>query len=102
MVIAHSFLEEVGLARERDALHEVERVGHVVEFGIAEGDEESIGDEFNVLLHQGGIHAEQGARQSFRQKFLLDHDGFRDHVLHGLLRGPVVQVREEQAGEVGV
>ena len=102
MVVAHPFLEEVGFARERDALHEVERVAHVVVFRIAEGEEETVGDEFDVLLHQSGVHAQQGARQRFRQEFLLDLDGFGDDVLHRLLRRPVVQVGEEQAGEVGV
>lgn len=102
LVVADAFLEEVSFAREGDALHEVERVGGVVEFRVAEGDEESVGDEFNVLLHQGGVHAEQAARQGFCQEFLFDHDGFGDDVLHRLLRGPIVQVGEEQAGEIGV
>lgn len=66
MVIADAFLEEVGFAREGYALHEVEGVGHVVEFRVSEGDEETVGDEFNVLLHQGGVHSEQGTRQGFR------------------------------------
>ena len=102
MIVTYAFFEEVGLAGKGDAFHEIERVGNVVEFLVAERDEEAVGDEFNVLRHQGGVHAQQGAGEGFGQELLLDGDGLGDDVLHGLLAGAGVEVGEEEAGEVGV
>lgn len=36
LVIADALLEEVGLARERDGFHEVERIGRMVELLVAQ------------------------------------------------------------------
>lgn len=102
LVVADALLEEIGLAGEGDALHEVERVRRVVDLVVAEGDEQAVGDELDVLLHEGGVHAEQGARQGVDQELLLDGDGLGDDLLDGGLAGPVAQVREQQAGEVSV
>ena len=102
LIIADAFLEEIGLAGQGDGLHEVERVGRFIVFLIPEREEQTVGHEFDVLLHEIGVHAQQRARQGFGQEFLLNGDGFGDDVLHGLFRGAVVEVREEQAGEVGV
>ena len=102
LIVAHALLEEIRLAGEGDGFHEVEGVGGAVVLLVAERDEEAVGHELDVLLHQRGVHAEEGAGQRVRQEFLLDGDGFRDHVLHGLLAGAVLEVREQQAGEVRV
>lgn len=71
-------------------------------FLVAEGEEEAVSDEFDVLLHEAGVHAQQRARQRLGQELLLDGHGLGDDVLHGLLARAVVQVGEEQAGEIGV
>jgi hypothetical protein len=102
LVLADALLEEVGLAAEGDVLHEVEGVGGLVDLFVAEGDEESVSDELDVLLHQGGVHAEQGAGESLGQELLLDGDGIGDDGGDDLLAGTVVQVRVEEAGKVGV
>lgn len=102
LVVADAFFEEVGLAGQGDGLHKVERVGRFVVFLVAEGEEETVSDEFDVLFHEVGVHAQQRAGQGLGQEFLLDGHGLGDDVLHGLLAGPFVQVGEEQAGEVGV
>ena len=31
------------------------------ELGVAEGEQQTIGDELDVLVHEGGVHAEEGA-----------------------------------------
>ena len=85
LVIADAFLKEIGLAGQGDGLHEVERVGRFIVFLVAEREEQAIGHELDVLLHEIGVHAQQRAGQGLGQKFLLDGDGFGDDVLHGLL-----------------
>ena len=102
LVVAHPLLEEVGLARERDVLHEVEGVGGVEEFAVAECKEQAIGDELDVLVHEVGVHAEQCTRQGVGQELLLDGHCFDDDALDQRLVGLVLEMREEEAGEVGV
>lgn len=94
LVVADALLEEVGLAGQRDGFHKVERVGRFVEFLVPERQEETVGDELDVLFHEVGVHAEQRARQRLCQELLLDGHGLGDDVLHGLLAGAVVQVGE--------
>ena len=62
-VIRHTLLEEVCLALERDHIHEVKGVRHIVYLVIAEGHEESVGDEFDVLTHELGVHADEANRE---------------------------------------
>lgn len=102
LVLADALLEEVGLAAERDVLHEVEGVGGAVVLVIAEGEQQAVGDELDVLLHQVGVHAEQAAGEGLRQELLLDLYRVDDDVLDQLLAGAVLQVREQQAREVRV
>lgn len=102
LVIADALLEEVGLAGERDVLHKVEGVGGVVDLLVAEGEQQAVGDELDVLAHEGGVHAEQGAGEGLGQELLLDGDGLGDDGTDGLVRGARLEEREEQAGKVGV
>ena len=102
LIITYALLEEIRLPGKGDGLHEIERVTGVVIFLVAESDEQAICDEFDVLLHQSRVHAEQSAREGIDQEFLLDGDGFGDDVLDGLLARSVVQVGEEEACEVSV
>ena len=59
LILADSLLEEVGLAGERDHVHPLEGVLHVVELGDAHGEEEAVGHELDVLAHQARVHADQ-------------------------------------------
>jgi hypothetical protein len=102
LVVTDALLEEVGLARERDVLHEVEGVGGIVDLVVAESQQQAVGDELNVLAHERGVHAEQGARQSIGEELFLDDDGLGDDVLDEALVGAGLEERKEKACEVGV
>jgi hypothetical protein len=102
LVLANTLLEEVGLATERNVLHEVEGVGDAVDLLVAESNQETVGHELNVLLHEVGVHAEKGTGESLSQELLLDLDSVDDDCLDDILARSVVQVGEQEAGEVGV
>lgn len=63
-VIGHTLLEEVGLALERDHVHEVEGVGGVINLLVTKSNKQTISDKLDVLAHELGVHADQGARES--------------------------------------
>lgn len=102
LVVTDSLLKEVGLAGQGDVLHEVEWVGDLIVLGVAHGNEQSVSNKLDVLLHEVGIHAEECYWQSIRQELLLNGNSFNDDILNDLLRWSVVEVREQQASEVGV
>lgn len=58
-VFGDTLLEEVGLALERDHVHEVEWIADIVVLRAAKSNEEAIGDELNVLAHELSIHANE-------------------------------------------
>ena len=102
LVVTDTLLEEVGLTSQRDRLHEVEGVGGVEVLLVAKIDQETVGDELNVLAHELGVHAEQSTGESISQELLLNADGLNNDVLDNLGVGAGVKVGEEQTGEVGV
>ena len=102
LVVTNTLLEEVGLAGQRDVLHEVEGVGSIVELLVAESEQQTVSDELDVLAHQGSVHAKESARQGIGQELLLDRDGLGDDVLDSLLARALVEKREQQASEVSV
>jgi hypothetical protein len=102
LVVTDALFEEVGLASQRDILHEVEGVGRVVDLGVAKSQEQTVGDELNVLAHERSVHAEQRAGQRVTEELLLDLHGLGDDRADGFLAGTVVEEREEEAGKVGV
>lgn len=63
----HSLLEKVGLSLERDHLHEVEGVGRSPVLLVSERDEESIGDELDVLAHESTVHLKGKKRGEISQ-----------------------------------
>jgi len=63
LVIADSLFEEVGFALERDHVHPLERILHVVDLGDAKSKEQSISNELNVLGHQFAVHANKFDRK---------------------------------------
>ena len=95
-------LEEVGLALHRDHVHKVERVSRLVNLFVAERDEQPVGDKFDVLAHEVRVHADQLDRQRVRQELLLDRDRLADDALDRVGVRSAFEVREEQAGKVGV
>jgi hypothetical protein len=62
-VIRHTLLEEVGLALERDHIHKVEGVRHVVYLVVSESHKESVGNELDILAHELGVHADESNRK---------------------------------------
>ena len=102
LVVTDALLEEVGLASQGNVLHEVEWVGRLVVLLIAERQEQTISDELNILLHEVGVHAEESAWESLSEEFLLNFNGLSDDVLDCLLAWAVLEMGEEEAGEVGV
>jgi len=95
LVVTNTLLEKVGLASKRDVLHEIKGIGRVVHLGVAKCQQETVGNELNVLAHEGGVHAEQSARQRIAQELLLNLDGLGDDGTDRLLAGAVVEEREE-------
>ncbi len=89
LVVSDALLEEVCLAGQRDVLHEVKGVSDFVELLVAEGEQESVGDKLDVLLHEVCVHAEKCARECLCQEFLFDGNSFGDNVLNGLFTGSV-------------
>jgi len=102
LIVTNTLLKEVGFASQGNVLHEVEGVGGVVVLLVAQCDQETVGDELDVLGHELGVHTKQGDRECVSQELLLNSDGFSDDVLDDLFVRAVVQVREQQASEVGV
>ena len=102
LVVTDALLEEVGLASQRDVLHEVEGVGRVVDFDIAESQQQTVSNELDVLAHESSVHAKQSAWQRVAQELLLDLNGLSDDGPDRLWGGLVLEEREEKAGEVSV
>lgn len=90
------------LSLERDQVHEVEGVLDVVDFGVAEGDEEAVGDKLDVLAHEGGVHSDEGDGESLGEELLLNLDGLANDHLDGVGMRATLEVGEHEAGEVGV
>jgi hypothetical protein len=102
LVVTDTLLEEVGLAGQGDVLHEVEWVGGIVVLGVAQGQEQTVGDELNVLAHEGGVHAKKRAGKSVCQELLLNLNCLSDDSQDRLLAGAVLEHGEEETGKVGV
>ena len=102
LVVTDPLLEEVGLTSQGDTLHEVKRIGSVEVLLVAESDQETVSNKFNVLAHEHSVHAQERARKSISQELLLDSDSLDDDVLNNFLGWAPVKVREEQTGKVSV
>ena len=49
----------------------VERIGRVVDLVVAQGGEQAVGHELDVLGHLAAVHADEVARQSLAGELLL-------------------------------
>ena len=101
-IIRYTLLEEVGLALKRDHVHEVERVGNIVDLLIAKSNEQTVGNELNILAHELGVHADEGDREGITQELLFNDDGLLDDPLHELGVGSPPEMTEQEASEVRV
>ncbi len=68
----------------------------------SQGDQQSVGTEFNVLLHQVGVHANELDRKGVADKFLFDFDGVGDNLDNAFGRKLVDELVVEHAGKVAV
>lgn len=102
LVVTDTLLEEVGLASERDVVHEVEGVGGVVVFLVSKRHQQTVGNELDVLAHELGVHTKESDGEGIRQELLLNSNGIDDDLLDHIRGGAVVQVGEQQASEVSV
>jgi len=101
-VVRDTLLKEVCLARERNGHHPLERVGDIVVTGTAEGDQEAIGAELNVLAHELAIHANEFDGQRVGDKDLFNVDSVSDDLRDALLGQLVDEFVVDHAGKVAV
>ena len=90
------------IARFRSTLTEVERVLGLVDLGVPERDEQSIGNEFDVLAHQDSVHADEGDGEGVGEELLLNLHSLADDHLDSVGVRTALEVGEEKAGKVGV
>lgn len=102
LVVTDTLLEEVGLASQRDGLHEVEGVGGVEVLLVTKSNKETVSNKLDVLTHEVGVHSQERAGKSIREELLLDRNSLNDDVLDDLVGWTPVQVREQQARKVGM
>ena len=76
---------------KRDLLHEVKRIGCVVLLGYPEGLQQPVGNKFNVLRHELGVHADELHGQCIGNKVLLNLNSAADNFVHPLLGQLLVQ-----------
>jgi hypothetical protein len=69
---------------------------------VPERHEQPIRDEFNVLIHQGRVHADERDGEGVGEEFSFDRHGFHDDVLDGVRTRAFTEVTEEETGEIGV
>jgi len=65
-------------------------------------EEQSVGDELDVLVHQARIHTDQLNWQRFSHKVALDFDGLANDLQNALVCQLVVQMLVKQARKVSV
>jgi hypothetical protein len=101
-ILPNALLEEVGLALKGDGLHPFKGVRGLVVAGVAQGDQQPVGAELNVLLHQRRVHPDELHGEGLRHKLLLDVDGVRHDLHHALGGQPVVELGIQEAGKVAM
>ena len=73
-----------------------------VYLAAAQLDEQTVGTELDVPLHEVSVHADEGTGECVGEEVLLDGHGFPDDAVDLGFTGLVVEVLEHQAGEVAV
>jgi hypothetical protein len=104
--------------RDAEGMHRLtEGVGRVPQLLVSESDEQTVGNKFNVLAHELGVHTDEGTWEGVYdvsfckvdapglltcQELLLDLNRLLDDPVDGLGVRPSAEVGEQQAGKVGV
>ena len=78
LVLADSFLEEIGFSLERDVLHKLERIFRILYVITVECTQQSISHKLNVLTHHTTVHADETHRKSIGKELLLNDNRFFD------------------------
>ena len=102
LVIADSLLKKVGFTLQGDHIHPLEGVLNVVVLGYSELEKKSIGNEFDVLVHQSRIHTDELNWQRISDEMTFNLDSFRDNFKDSLIGQFVVEMLVQKAGEVGM
>ena len=74
-VFSDMFFKEVGFALEADGFHPFEWVPNFEVSITAKSKKESVGAEFDVVAHHGGVHADQLDEEGTVDKFHLNCNG---------------------------
>ena len=82
-ILAHPFLEEVTLALKADESHPGEGVFSMVEARLVECNKKTVGAEFDVGLHEVGVHANQTDGEGIADKFLFNLDSILNDTTNG-------------------
>jgi hypothetical protein len=83
-------------------MNTIERICRVVVFLIAQSDQETVSDEFDILFHEFRIDPQQRTRQTVGQESLFDFDGFGDDILDDLFARSFTEMAEEETSKVGM
>lgn len=76
-------------------MNTIEWVCRVVVFLIAQSDQETVSNEFDILFHEFRVDSQQGTRQTFGQESLFDFDSFGDDILDDLFARSFTEMAEE-------
>ena len=93
-VFFNEFFEEIRFPLEADHFHPFKRVADFVVSLVAEGNQELVGAELDVVTHHGQVHPDN--------KFHFDVDCAADDVSDTCCRKAVDQFRVEEACKVAV
>ena len=77
-VFSNAFFAEVGFALKADGFHPFEWVPDFEVSITAKAEKESVGAEFDVVAHHGGIHADEFDRNGVDNELHFDCDGAAD------------------------
>ena len=102
LVLAHSLLEEVGLALQRNQLHPVKWVAGSENLAVAESCKKPVCNKLNVLRHEVLVHADKIAGECVANELSLNLHRAPDDVVHDVLCKLVLQHLVQEAGKVGV
>jgi hypothetical protein len=101
-IITNPLLEEIRLPLQRNHIHKVKRVNHMINLFIPQRHQQPIRDEFDILIHQSRIHPDERNGECVGEEFLFDRYGFHDDVLDGIGMRAFTEVTEEETCKVGV
>lgn len=87
---------------ERNQIHKVKRILHVVNFLLSKRHHKSIGNKLNVDFHEISVHANQVDGKCFGGEFHFNLHRFRNNQLHRLRTRSILQLWKQQTRKVAV